>query len=355
MFGLVAPGYQMAQVAAARAAGDSRAVVHRRRHEHQAQADGRRCRLARRCALRDARTRALYAFVDERKQVYKKLVVNDDGTRLLGGILVGDADDYGTLAADDARTACAAGASRRPDRAARRRRGEAAGIGVAALPATAQICSCNNVTKGAICAAIDAGCTTLGALKKRTKAATLLRRLRAAGHADPQGRAGAPRRRGQQPSLRALPLFAPGAVPPGARRRSSRPSTTCSTKHGTRPGLRHLQAGGRVHPGLVLERVRAASATRPSLQDTNDYFLANMQKDGTYSVVPRMPGGEITPDKLIVIGAGREEVRPVHQDHRRPAHRPVRRAGAPAAADLAGADRRRASNPATPTARRCAP
>ena len=39
------------------------------------------------------------------------------------------------------------------------------------------------------------------------------------------------------------------------------------------------------------------------LQDTNDYFLANMQKDGTYSVVPRVPGGQITPEKLIVPGA----------------------------------------------------
>ncbi|HUQ75552.1 MAG TPA: nitrite reductase (NAD(P)H), partial [Burkholderiales bacterium] len=39
------------------------------------------------------------------------------------------------------------------------------------------------------------------------------------------------------------------------------------------------------------------------LQDTNDYFLANIQKDGTYSIVPRVPGGEITPDKLIVIGS----------------------------------------------------
>src|SRR5262249_35194549 len=41
---------------------------------------------------------------------------------------------------------------------------------------------------------------------------------------------------------------------------------------------------------------------KASLQDTNDYFLANMQKDGTYSVVPRIPGGEITPEKLIAIG-----------------------------------------------------
>src|SRR5690606_23161245 len=35
------------------------------------------------------------------------------------------------------------------------------------------------------------------------------------------------------------------------------------------------------------------------LQDTNDTFMANMQKNGTYSVVPRIPGGEITPQGLI--------------------------------------------------------
>ena len=39
-----------------------------------------------------------------------------------------------------------------------------------------------------------------------------------------------------------------------------------------------------------------------SLQDTNDRFLANIQRGGTYSVIPRIPGGEITPDKLIVLG-----------------------------------------------------
>jgi nitrite reductase (NADH) large subunit len=39
-----------------------------------------------------------------------------------------------------------------------------------------------------------------------------------------------------------------------------------------------------------------------SLQDTNDHFLANIQRDGTYSVVPRVPGGEITPAQLITIG-----------------------------------------------------
>src|SRR6185295_1471030 len=39
-----------------------------------------------------------------------------------------------------------------------------------------------------------------------------------------------------------------------------------------------------------------------TLQDTNDAYLANLQRNGSYSVVPRIPGGEITPDKLIVIG-----------------------------------------------------
>ncbi|HEX2291044.1 MAG TPA: nitrite reductase (NAD(P)H), partial [Pseudonocardiaceae bacterium] len=39
-----------------------------------------------------------------------------------------------------------------------------------------------------------------------------------------------------------------------------------------------------------------------TLQDTNDHFLANLQRNGTYSVIPRIPGGEVTPEKLIVIG-----------------------------------------------------
>jgi len=38
------------------------------------------------------------------------------------------------------------------------------------------------------------------------------------------------------------------------------------------------------------------------LQDTNDRFLANIQRNGTFSVVPRMAGGEVTPEGLIVIG-----------------------------------------------------
>ena len=48
--------------------------------------------------------------------------------------------------------------------------------------------------------------------------------------------------------------------------------------------------------GHILDGEQAA------LQDTNDHFLANLQKNGTYSVVPRIAGGEVTPEKLIVLG-----------------------------------------------------
>ena len=64
-------------------------------------------------------------------------------------------------------------------------------------------------------------------------------------------------------------------------RSASRPSRRCSPRSGS---------------GYILDGEQAA------LQDTNDHFLANIQKDGTYSVVPRVPGGEITPTQLIVIG-----------------------------------------------------
>ena len=91
------------------------------------------------------------------------------------------------------------------------------------------------------------------------------------------------------------------------------------------------------------------------LQDTNDRFMANIQRDGTYSIVPRVAAGEITPDQLIAIGRIAGTVRPLHQDHRRAAHRHVRRARRAAARRSGASWSRPASNRGTPTARRCAP
>jgi nitrite reductase (NADH) large subunit len=172
--------------------------------------------------------------------------------------------------------------------------------GVAAMPDTAQICSCNNVSKGAICAAIDAGCTTVGALKKSTKAATscggcgsLLAQLLKAELAS----------RGVAVTNHLCEHF------PYSRQQlfhlirvgQLKSFGDTLAKHGRglgcdicKPVVASILAS--CWNDFVLKRDQAV------LQDTNDYFLANMQKDGTYSVVPRVPGGEITPDKLIVIG-----------------------------------------------------
>ena len=51
-----------------------------------------------------------------------------------------------------------------------------------------------------------------------------------------------------------------------------------------------------------LEHGHILDGEQAALQDTNDHFLANIQRNGTYSVVPRIPGGEVTPEKLIVLG-----------------------------------------------------
>ena len=162
------------------------------------------------------------SLVDERRRVYKKLVVSEDGQRLLGGILVGDAEDYGVLLQmvqnglplpehpeqlllpGDAEAA----ASRwrwAPPRCRTARR---------SAPATAS-------AKGDLCAAIAGGASSLGRTEKVHPRRQFLWRLRTARDADPESGADARRRRRRQSSLRALPVFAPAAVPSGARWRAA--------------------------------------------------------------------------------------------------------------------------------------
>jgi NAD(P)H-nitrite reductase large subunit len=79
-------------------------------------------------------------FADAVTGVYKKLVVSEDGTRLLGGILVGDASAYGIL-----RPMVSSGLAL-PDNPEQLILpvGGSAPIG---MPDEAQVCSCNDVTK----------------------------------------------------------------------------------------------------------------------------------------------------------------------------------------------------------------
>jgi nitrite reductase (NADH) large subunit len=297
IYGLVAPGYQMAQVAAARIAGSPDAAF--------AGADmSTKLKLLgvdvasigdAHAASPGART---YSFIDERRQVYKKLVVTEDGSRLLGGVLVGNTDDYGswlqTMLND-------LPLPEHPEDLILPPRGaQEAAHGTTALPATAQICSCNNVSKGAICAAVDAGCTTIGALKKHTRAASTC------GGCAPlvtQILKAELKRKGISVDNHLCEHF------PYSRQQlfslirvgGLRTFEATLAKHGRGLGCDLCKpAIGSILASCWNEFVLAAE--RASLQDTNDYFLANMQKDGTYSVVPRVPGGEITPEKLIVLG-----------------------------------------------------
>ncbi len=299
-YGLVAPGYQMAQIVAQRVAGDTTAAFTGADMSTKLKLMGVDV-----ASLGDAHASQpgaiAYSFVDERKQIYKKLVVSEDGRRLLGGILVGASDDYDTwlpMMLNDIPL---------PDQPEQliipllEGAAKPVGLGVSALPDSAQICSCNSVTKGALCAAIDGGETTFGGLKKSTRAASSC------------GGCG--------------PLVTQILKAELARRGVAVNNHLCEHFAHSRRDLHHLVRMGDIRSFNELlrrhGRGRGCDVCKPAvtsilascwndfvltaahapLQDTNDYFLANMQKDGTYSVIPRITGGEISADKLIAIGA----------------------------------------------------
>lgn len=222
---------------------------------------------------------------------YAKLVLSDDASTLLGGVLVGDTSQYGvlrplvgsTLPGDPVSLIAPTG-------------GETPGIGVGALPDTAQICSCNDVTKGTLCGAIADGACTVAELKGATAAGTSCGSC--------------------VPLLSGL-LEAEGVAVSKA---------LCEHFTASRAELFELiQASGiRTFSGLIgrfgtgtgcdickptVASILASTSSdhildgeQASLQDSNDHFLANIQRNGTYSVVPRMPGGDVTAEQLIVIG-----------------------------------------------------
>lgn len=246
-------------------------------------------------------------FADAVAGIYKKLVVTEDGTRLLGGILVGDASAYGVL-----RPMVASGIElpENPEELILPAARGGATPGAAGMPDEAQVCSCNDVTKGQILASVSTGSTTGGeeghvcedvaCVKKCTRAGTtcgscvpMVKNLiedhfAAVGKVVDKGLC-------EHFSLTRQELFDLVAVH-GYRRFDD-----IVEAHGRgrgcdvcKPAIASILASQ--FNGHVLD------ADTGALQDTNDAFLANIQRNGTYSVVPRIPGGEITPEKLIVIG-----------------------------------------------------
>ena len=225
---------------------------------------------------------------DPTRGTYAKLVVSDDASTLLGGILVGDATAYGTLRPLVGRPLPADPASLIAPAAAE--------VGVGALPDEAQICSCNAVSKGAICSAISDGACEVPTIKATTAAGTscgscvpMLKRLLEA--------------QGVEQSKALCEHFTQSRAElfQIVQATGIRTFSGLIARHGTgtgcdicKPAVASILAS--TSSGHILDGEAA------SLQDTNDHFLANLQRNGTYSVVPRLPGGEITPEKLIAIG-----------------------------------------------------
>ena len=292
VYGLVAPGYTMAEVVADRLAGGS-AVFPGADLSTKLKLMGVDV-----ASFGDAHARTPGALSvvlhDPVRRAYGKLVVSDDATTLLGGILVGDAGRYPTLRAlvgsplpsDPSALLAPEGADAGP-----------AGAGLAGLPDSAQVCSCNAVTKGDLLAAITSGqASDVPGLKACTRAGTgcgscvpsLKQLLGAAGVTQSKAIC-------EHFDASRAELF---EIVRGAGIRSF---SELAARHGRgrgcdicKPAVASILAS--LHTGdHVLDGERGA------LQDTNDRHLANMQRNGTYSVVPRIPGGEITPARLMVI------------------------------------------------------
>ncbi|HEX6450107.1 MAG TPA: nitrite reductase large subunit NirB [Trebonia sp.] len=298
VFGLVAPGYAMAETAAGRLLGGEATFP-------GADLSTKLKLLGVDVAsFGDAKARtpgALEVVVnDPVRRAYGKLVVSDDATTLLGGILVGDASRYAMLRAmvgaplsEDPSALITGGNIRSGERES----------GVGALPGAAQICSCNAVTKERLLAAIAGGeAADVPGLKACTRAGTgcgscvptMKQLLESAGVE--QSRAICEHFAVSRAEL--LQIIAGAGI---------RTFTEVIERHGRgrgcdlcKPAVASILAS--LHSGdHILDGERGA------LQDTNDRHLANMQRNGTYSVVPRVPGGEITPARLKVLAEVAED------------------------------------------------
>jgi len=243
-------------------------------------------------------------YADDVAGVYKKLVIGESSTGdgsmvLLGGVLVGDASSYGVLRPMVA-TATRPGIPlpENPEELILPV-GFGGGVGVT-LPARAQVCSCNDVTKGEIEAAVEAGCETAAEVTRETRAGSTC------GSCTPQVKKivedyFAARGKTVDKSLCEHFALTRAELFDVVLIHGYRSFDEIIEAHGTgrgceicKPAIASILASQQNHH--VLDR------SHGHLQDTNDAYLANIQKNGTYSVVPRVPGGEITPERLIVLG-----------------------------------------------------
>lgn len=297
IYGLVAPGYEMADVAAEQIMKGAKTMRETIDMSTQLKLIGVEVASFGDPFIENENVTAI-VYENKFNGIYKRINVTKDGKTLLGGILVGDSSDYNALFQIYSN---AMPLPKNPeDLILGSRGGEASTLGsVMDLPNTAVICSCENVTKGAICCSItDGACETLSDVVKATKATS--------------GCGGC------KPMVVDLVKAAQKSIGKEVK------ESICEHFHFTRQELfdvvkinkytnfyevidHHGNGDGcevckPVVASIFSSIYNDTANKHVTTQDTNDRFLANIQRNGTYSVVPRVAGGEITAEKLIIIG-----------------------------------------------------
>ncbi|SQD77172.1 nitrite reductase large subunit NirB [Moritella yayanosii] len=295
-FGLVAPGYKMAQVAVDHLLGNDNAF------EGADMSAKLKLLGVKVGSIGDANGRTpgckSYVYLNETEEVYKRIIVSEDGKKLLGAVLIGDTSDYGSLLQFKLNNM---DLPEHPDSLIlpAHAGGDKPAMGVDSLPESAVLCSCFDVTKGKIAAAVADGHTTMAEIKAVTKAGT--------------GCGGC------------VPLITQVLNSELAKSGIEVKNHLCSHFEYSRQELFHLIRieGIKTFEALLSKYGKGygcefckpivasilsscwgdhvLSRDNVGLQDTHDNFLGNMQKDGTYSVIPRMAGGEVTPQALAVL------------------------------------------------------
>lgn len=299
IYGLVAPGYEMAEIAVAKLIG------HDKKFAGYDMSTKLKLIGVDVASFGDPfiagnETRTI-VFEDTVKGIYKRINVSADGKYLLGGILIGEASAYNMLlqtcknkiilppAAEDIMLGSRGGSDSEN------------GNSVAGLPDEALICSCESVTKAAICQSVTSNnCETVDAIKKCTGAGTgcggcipmvkdlMMHTLKLQGKYIRNVLC-------EHFNYSRQELFDIVKI----KELTSFDAVIDAVGHGDgceicKPAVSSILAS--LWNEMILKK------GNDTAQDSNDRYLANIQKGGTYSVVPRIPGGEVTPEKLIVIG-----------------------------------------------------
>ena len=293
-YGLVAPGYAMAEVVAKELMDES-AVFEPGSLSTKLKLLGVDVASFGDAFGADVNSRTL-SFQDTAGGIYKRINISPKDNRILGGMLVGDTEDYGLLLHQVLE---GSPLPENPESLLLGSRGASTPLLEMILPDSAQVCSCENVSKGAVCKAIaENSCQTLEELKSATPAGSgcggcvptltqiLKQELAAAGTHVPDYLC-------EHFAYSRQDLFKIVQV------KGLRSFEDILKSHGEGDGCEVCKP---TIASILASLWNAPVFNHATIQDTNDRYMANIQRGGTYSVIPRVPGGEISADQLITLG-----------------------------------------------------